>query len=228
MTSARWGERKGQEFFVSRRDFLITAGKYSAVAACALAGVGLGASCGGGGGGDGGDGGTCVAGGANAASAPTVKLGDCLKVSLASAGAFQYFKFTAQAPIDVVGISVSSCTGKARFAVMSDGGSQVVLEEHDLDTPHTITGSCEAGTYYLRFQAVGGAFETTARLASLPAGSWSNAYSDWSNAWTNYSDWSNNTWSNSGWSNAYSDWSNAWHHAYSDWSNAWGNWMQSW
>lgn len=218
---------------INRRQVLQKLGKFSAIAAFALAGPSmLLEGC----------------GKDNPVSAPTgeplpdgsspeqaipLNLGDSAEATIrASDGMVKYYKFDPGQYLELSLVEITAVSFVAgTIAKCSILHSDLTeLEIKEFEDIATLDFSVDSGTWYIKIEALQGGGIATFALSIGTPGTWSN-YNDWNNysdAWNNYSDsWSNysDAWSN--YSDSWSNYSDSGWHNYSDYG-AWGNWMQSW
>jgi len=222
------------EKLISRREMLQSVGKFSLVAALALAGPSLlFQGCG-----DKkneeiiGPDTDPLPDGSSPENAIPINFGNSAEATVrASDNQVVYFKFTPDqyydvSLVDITGVNFVGGT-IARVSILNNNLEE--WEAREFEDLATVDFSVNSSTWYIKFEAVQGGGVISFSLAIGNPGTWSN-YNDWSNysdSWSNYSDsWSNysDSWSNysDSWSNYGDSWSN-----YSDYG-AWGNWIQSW
>jgi hypothetical protein len=149
----------------------------------------------------------------------------------ASDGTVKYYKFntTQSYHSGLISITGLSCVGQTIGKVTLLNSALNVISELEFDDIAGLDIQTEAGTWYIKFEALQGGGIVSFWLYSQSPSEWSN-YNDWNNysdAWSNYSD----VWSN--YSDAWTNYSDTWSNYSDTWSNysdygAWGNWMESW
>lgn len=234
MTDLPDDEKQRSEKLMSRREVLQSVGRFSLIAALALAGPSvLFQGCKE-------DKTTNIVGpdtnpapdGSSPEQAIPINFGGSGEATIRSSdNMIKYYKFNPDqhydiSLVDITAVSFVSGT-IARCTILNSSLSE--WETQDFDGLDSVSFSVDAGTWYIKFEALQGGGVVNFRLTTETPETWDN-YNDWSNysdAWSNYSDtWSNysDTWSNYSdtWSNYSDTWSN-----YSDYG-AWGNWMESW
>jgi hypothetical protein len=226
-------EKSKFDRIVDRREALQSIGKFSAIAALALAGPSfLLEGCGSDDSVSSNVVGEPLPDGSSPEQAIPLQFGDSAEATVrASDGTVKYYRFDPSQYYDVslVDITAVSFIGGtvARCTLLNSNLQEIDYEE--FDGTDQMEFSVDAGTWYIKFEALHGGGVVSFSLVIGDSGTWDN-YNDWENysdGWSNYSDgWSNYS---DGWSNYSDSWGNysdSWYN-YSDYG-AWGNWIESW